>query len=337
MSFDRDGNEFAPFSPLPDWLKEFADRELKQGANSPIKEIKEIFNIQHNKDAVEARVKELRERVGLDLNVEEEVNKVAKTKQARETFEVEDDRPDVDEWKDEPHIRSQVRKLDSRVEDWRVSDDGYYYYLEGKYYNYGDEEPIWYILDKKSIYVDNDDDEEIYVPDVKKAIVEFPNTDDIATKDIKVPVMRVANQIQMLVRFANYLEKQGDYLTASKVDEKIKRLADLNLQKYVNEVRDKENDTSDDNEEIPEVLKGCPEVQQFINDLCKSRQGHIDLFSILKMLRDERPEEIDVTNDGLRNYIKRKIEEEKVDLPMDNSKAGYTLFIVEEDEDLKGN
>lgn len=55
--------EYAPSVPLPGWLKGFADKELKKG--SPFDDIKNIIN--NSLNPIEAKVKELRDRVGLDI------------------------------------------------------------------------------------------------------------------------------------------------------------------------------------------------------------------------------------------------------------------------------
>lgn len=57
--------EYFPPNNLPDWLKDFADKELKQ-AGGPFEEIKNIFKQKDDLDSVEAKVEELRKRIGLD-------------------------------------------------------------------------------------------------------------------------------------------------------------------------------------------------------------------------------------------------------------------------------
>jgi len=62
MSNDR---EYMISAQLPDWLKLFADEILKQGGN-PLEEIKDIFKNKNDFESVEAKVKELQERIGLN-------------------------------------------------------------------------------------------------------------------------------------------------------------------------------------------------------------------------------------------------------------------------------
>jgi len=60
--------EYAKPSALPNWLKSFADNELQKEGN-PFDDIREMFKLRNDGEAVEARVEELRKRVGLD-NIE---------------------------------------------------------------------------------------------------------------------------------------------------------------------------------------------------------------------------------------------------------------------------
>ena len=57
--------EYQPPTNLPKWLKEFADSALKKEGN-PFEDIRELFNIKNDVEAAEAKVKEIRDRVGLD-------------------------------------------------------------------------------------------------------------------------------------------------------------------------------------------------------------------------------------------------------------------------------
>lgn len=211
MAFDRD-NEYAPQQPLPDWLREFADTELKKNAN-----IQDLF-ISDSRAAVEGVVKELRERVGLDLVT-------------------------------------------------------------------GDEE---FSQEKTS--------------NKKEASCE--------------------NRIQRLLSLANTLEDAGDVDGAMEVDQKVQEL-------YAKDKKKKE--------EKKDVFEEFPKIKRFIDNVCESREGHVSLPAILKMIRDERPEEIDVEDPDLREYIEKTINKEKVDLP-DSAEdlAGLnhvTVFVVTEEDD----
>lgn len=56
--------EYTKQVPLSDWLKSFADRELKKA--NPFDDIKNLFKQKNDVTAVENRVRELRELIGLD-------------------------------------------------------------------------------------------------------------------------------------------------------------------------------------------------------------------------------------------------------------------------------
>jgi hypothetical protein len=62
MSDDR---EYARSGALPNWLEDFADKELHKNGN-PFDDIRELFKSKNDLEAVEARVEELRKQVGLD-------------------------------------------------------------------------------------------------------------------------------------------------------------------------------------------------------------------------------------------------------------------------------
>jgi hypothetical protein len=75
MSYRDDDKEYARPAHLSDWIKEFADRELQKDGN-PFDDIKDIFNNKRSRDAVESRVQELSDRVGLSS-----LEKIAKDKE----------------------------------------------------------------------------------------------------------------------------------------------------------------------------------------------------------------------------------------------------------------
>lgn len=57
--------EYTISDSLPSWLKTFADNEIKRGG-TPVEDIRSILQNNNNLDLVEARVNELKQRVGLD-------------------------------------------------------------------------------------------------------------------------------------------------------------------------------------------------------------------------------------------------------------------------------
>lgn len=133
------------------------------------------------------------------------------------------------------------------------------------------------------------------------------------------------NRIQRMIALANALEDGGDAEGAMAVDEKVQELY----------AKDKKKKEEEDKEEG--VLDKFPKVKLFVDNVCQSRQGHVSLPAILKMIEDERPEDIDVDSVDLREYIEKKIKDEKVDLPDSGDElAGInhlTVLVVTEEDD----
>ncbi len=102
--------------------------------------------------------------------------------------------------------------------------------------------------------------------------------------------------VKELVKEAEKLERDGNIEAALKLD---KMAEDI-----FNSVQQKN---------IPEVLKEFPTLKIFIDNVCKSRGGYISIPSIMKMIRDERKEDVIITPE-LTDYIKEKLEEEKQDI-----------------------
>lgn len=143
---------------------------------------------------------------------------------------------------------------------------------------------------------------------------------------------QAAKKIQNLVAFANNLEDAGMVEKAKEVDLQIKAMLDDLTPKHFYQADDKKKD-----DETPEVLRGCPELQVFIDNICRSRQGHINIPSLLKMIRDERNEDVDVSDEGLHKYIEKRLKEERRDDPCRNEDiAGMepvaVLVVTDEDD-----
>ena len=73
MVFSRD-YEIARPSALPNWMKEFADSTLRRTANgtNPFRDIKDLFDRKTETKAIEDRVRELKDRIGLSRLAEQE-------------------------------------------------------------------------------------------------------------------------------------------------------------------------------------------------------------------------------------------------------------------------
>lgn len=129
-NFDR---EYEKPPILADWLKSFADNVLK-GGNS----IQGLIQKRNDLDAVEAMVKTLRERVGLDLVVESELEENKKTASEKLSGGLADGKEDEEfcpkqiekgievekEHTPDKEIRKEIAK------DHLVENDKYYDYLE---------------------------------------------------------------------------------------------------------------------------------------------------------------------------------------------------------------
>lgn len=79
-AFGRE-HEIARPSAVPDWLREFAEDALRRSADgaSPFQEIKGLFQRNKELGAIEARVRELRDRIGLSALAEHEVAEKAQS------------------------------------------------------------------------------------------------------------------------------------------------------------------------------------------------------------------------------------------------------------------
>ena len=126
---------------------------------------------------------------------------------------------------------------------------------------------------------------------------------------------KTAGLIKNLIYKANLAENLGNKKAALKFDKMANEL-------YKNLV-----------ESNSQVLKEFPVLKIFIDNICRSRGGHVSLQAIIKMIRDERPEDIKIS-DELINYIKNKIKEEKKDILDSTSDmlAGTSVDVSKEEQ-----
>jgi hypothetical protein len=186
---------------------------------------------------------------------------------------------------------------------------------------------------------------------------------------------KYSSRLRALIAMANILEDEGDEEGAKNIDEKIRAVINspiekayhiiehdlepgspeaVELSELIHGVEEGNIDESvledkmsklgcevcscgqDKKEEKKSIFDEFPKIKQFIDNICQSRQGHVNMPAILKMVRDERPEKIDTDSEELRDYIEEKIKKEKVDLPdTGDDVAGMshlTVFVVEEDD-----
>lgn len=102
-----------------------------------------------------------------------------------------------------------------------------------------------------------------------------------------------ADAVRELVALASSFEEEGNIQAAELVDrmiDRIKRMADA--------------------EGADNLLRQHPKLKTFIDNVCSSRGGHVSVPAVLKMIRDERPEKIEVS-DKLRDYISGRLKQEK--------------------------
>lgn len=92
-----------------------------------------------------------------------------------------------------------------------------------------------------------------------------------------------------LVRLANWLDDNGLRAEAEEVDGILRNRA-----------------------AVEELFSKYPKLQMFVDNVIRSRGGHVTIPAVLKMIRDERPEGTEAaTNQALHDYIEKKIGQEK--------------------------
>jgi hypothetical protein len=243
---------------LPDWLKGFADKQLRGG--SPFDDIKEIFrNKSNQKEAVEAKVEELRDRVGLDI-IEKQASFAEDELFGGFGDELPDERYDSEqlnkgievelEHTSDPEIAKEI------VKDHLEESDDYKNHDGGKYYD------------------------------------KLEEMEEEIEEDLAEEATINATLIEELVALANRLENKGKIKAAILIDSNIKRLAD--------EITKEKS-----------VFEKHPGVKKHIDNICESREGHIDAPALIQMIKN-RPENLtDVELEEVKKYVKKQIKENK--------------------------
>lgn len=114
----------------------------------------------------------------------------------------------------------------------------------------------------------------------------------VATASLDVRRLR-ADAVRELIALASSFEQEGNAQAVELVDRmivRIKRTADA--------------------EKSSDLFEGNSKLKTFIDNVCSSRGGHVSVPAIMKMIRDERPENIEAS-DKLRDYIKDKLKDER--------------------------
>lgn len=98
--------------------------------------------------------------------------------------------------------------------------------------------------------------------------------------------------IQRFVRLANWLDNYGNPEEAKEIDSLIRAYAAKAT--------------------VKELFQKFPKLKIFIDNVVRSRGGYVVIPAIIKMIRDERPEESSVASEpALREYMESRIKEDK--------------------------
>jgi len=293
MTKISDDREYARAANLPDWLRGFADSELKKGANT-FDDIKNLFKNKSNVDSVENCVSELRERVGLDA-----IEKVAKDHipgglaagQPDEKYDKEQmDKGTVVEMEHtkNPAVAKEITKDHLEESEDFAGEEGGDYYDE--------------LAD--------------------------------AEKKIEKKVDKKSAIILSLIALADELDAEGNVKAAQAIDERIKTLAKNPEEKHASFHISKRAQELQEVKDDLEVFKKHPKLEIFIRNVCRTRGGHIEVPAIQTMLRNERPENIDVTDKKLINFIKECLKEYREEMDDDgDDHAGEYMAVIQPDDD----
>jgi hypothetical protein len=294
MPFGNDDREYARSAALPDWMKDFANERLEKDGTT-IEDIRNLFNTKSEFDSVEARVSEMRDRVGLDV-----LEKVASGEKDEIPGGFAESQPD--EKYDKEQLGKGIGVEMEHTEDWKVSKEIAKDHLEeskdfksgrgGKYYDK---------LDKNEKEIE---------------------------KEVGKMEEKKSSMIIKLISLANELEKDGNIRAAEAIDQRIQLLVkelmpdgtSFRLSK-----RSKEKG----------IFEKFPKLETFIKNVCRSRGGHVELPAVQTMIRNERPEDIDVHNKELVDFIQKCLKEYKKEVEDDGDEyAGeFESKIKMEDDD----
>jgi hypothetical protein len=114
--------------------------------------------------------------------------------------------------------------------------------------------------------------------------------------DTQSPTVKTAsvirNEVLRLIRLANWLDDNGASDEAREIDSIIRLRAAK--------------------EAVDELFKRYPKLRSFVDNVIRSRGGHVVIPALMKMIRDERPEESQAASDpALREYMENMVKEEK--------------------------
>jgi hypothetical protein len=126
-------------------------------------------------------------------------------------------------------------------------------------------------------------------------------------------------RIDRLARLANWLDGLGLAGEADEVDGMIRALAA--------------------GEGIRELFREYPKLESFLDNVFRSRGGHVTVPALLKMIRDERPDESGAaSSEVLRDYLKERIGKERQEVnDGGDSIAGLGVGLSTSWEDIAEN
>lgn len=109
---------------------------------------------------------------------------------------------------------------------------------------------------------------------------------------VKTASVQRGGGVLRLIRLANWLDGIGEHGEAREIDSLIQARAAK--------------------EALKDVFDKFPKLHAFVDNVVKSRGGHVSIPALLKMIRDERPDEAQAaSSEALREYIEGRVKEEK--------------------------
>ena len=314
--------EYESSAPIPDWLKHFADNNLKKDANL-FDDIKELFKSKDNLDDVEARVAELRERVGLDF-IEKQATYSGPIEE--ETIENKNFRKVLFTGKNSQLVLMSLKggeeigmETHKDIDQFfRVEEGEAIFVLNGKEQKIKADEAIIIPAGTKHNVINASKTEPLKIYTIYSPPNHPPKTIDETKEDAEEREKKTAEQIMELITLAQAFEDEGLNEEARCIDEKVKSMMEAN---------DKEV------KELPKKYEKYEGLDEFIQNACRTSGGFASVHAIKDRIRKEFDEKIDINKD-LEKYIKFCLEEHKEHCEENNQHAGeYIAIIVTDDVD----
>ena len=369
MAFGKDDREYAKPVALPDWLKDFADNELKKEGN-PFDDIRNLFRQKNDVVAFEEKVKQLREQVGLDkIEKQATIRHVERAKEHGEGTTMKwcvypkDGGKALGCHDSKEGAEKQLRAIEMSKAG-RADDQFFIQEVKDEIFGgFGDSEPSEK-FDKEQlekgirVELEHTDDPEIAEEITKDHLTEskdfkdgngakyYDKLDDME-EEMKNELTDKKSMLANLITTANKLEFRGEFEAVKLVDSIIKKIAtelEILEKKLYNHNMEKEanNDVAkkrfklakDKNDES--ILDKHPELTRMIDNICHSRGGFIEVPAIMHMLYNDKLKDEKLTDkdkDEIKDYIKDKIKDTKKNIGEDDDVSGsYVVFVINEDD-----